>query len=121
MAPARLSKRPRRAFPVLIPSTEGILYDPGATAAQIYWVQYKVVNIDAGAAAVTVSVGVDIAAGGTLATIEYDMFNDVIPYPGNSGWRDLGMIGGDDDVRGIASAANDAIIRFKVRRVDVGA
>ena len=107
--------------PLLVPSTEGILYNPGATAAQIYWVQYKVVNIDAGAAAVTVSIGADIAAGGGLATIEYDMFNEVIPYPGTSGWRDLGMIGGDDDVRGIASAADDAIIRFKVRRVDTGA
>jgi len=107
--------------PVLIPSSEGILYNPGTTAAQIYWIQYKVVNVDASAAAVTVSVGADIAAGGGLATIEYDMFNEIIPYPGSSGWRDLGMIGGDDDVRGIASAADDAIIRFKIRRVDTGA
>ena len=107
--------------PLLIPNSEGILYNPGTTAAQIYWILYKVVNIDASGAAVTVSVGADIAAGGGLATIEYDMFNEIIPYPGTSGWRDLGMIGGDDDVRGIASAANDAIIRFKIRRVDTGA
>ena len=106
---------------VLVPNSEGVLYNPGTTTAEVYWIQYKIVNIDAGAAAVTVSVGVDHAAGGGLATIEYDMFNEVIPYPGTSGWRDMGFIAGDDDVRGIASAADDAIIRFKIRRVDTGA
>jgi len=49
------------------------------------------------------------------------MFNEVIPYPGSSGWRDLGIIAGDDDVRAVASAADDAIIRFRIRRVDTGA
>src|SRR3972149_1713596 len=88
----------------------------GRTPTASYWVQYKVVNIGAGAAAVTVSVGVDVAAGGGLAGPEYDMFNEVIPYPGSSGWRDLGIIAGDDDVRAVASAADDAIIRFRIRR-----
>jgi len=106
---------------VAIPSAEGIVYNPGTTAAQTYWVQYKVVNIDAGGAAVTVSVGSDASAGGSLAGAEYDMFNEVIPYPGSSGWRDLGIIAGDDDIRAIASAADDAIIRFRIRRVDTGA
>ena len=106
---------------VAIPAAEGIVYNPGTTAAQAYWIQYKVVNIDAGAAAVTVSVGVDVAAGGSLAGAEYDMFNEVIPYPGSSGWRDLGIIAGDDDIRAVASAADDAIIRFRIRRVDTGA
>jgi len=106
---------------VAVPVPEGIVYNPGTTAAQSYWVQYKVVNIDAGAAAVTVSVGVDVAAGGSLAGPEYDMFNEVIPYPGSSGWRDLGIIAGDDDIRAVASVADDAIIRFKIRRIDTGA
>ena len=106
---------------VAVPVAEGIVYNPGTTAAQSYWVQYKVVNIDAGAAAVTVSVGVDVAAGGSLAGPEYDMFNEVIPYPGSSGWRDLGIIAGDDDIRAVASVADDAIIRFKIRRIDTGA
>lgn len=106
---------------VLVPSTEGVLYNPGSTTAQHYWVLYKLVNVDVGGAAVTCSIGVDHAAGGGLATLEYDMFNEVLPYPGTSGWRDLGIIAGDDDIRGIASAADDAIIRFKIRRVDTGA
>ncbi len=107
--------------PVLIPSTEGVLWNPGSTAAQIYEVSFMAVNFDAGGAAVTISVGVDIAAGGSLATLEYWMFNEVLPYPGTTGWRGPFIIGGDDDVRGIASAANDAGIHFRIRRVDTGA
>jgi len=110
--------------PVEIPAAEGILWNPGATAAELYAVWFNVVNNDAGAAAVTVSVGVDLAAGGGLAAPEYWMFNEVIPYPGTSGWRggrNGYIIAGDDDVRGIASVANDASIHFQVKRVDIGA
>jgi hypothetical protein len=107
--------------PVEIPVAEGILWNPGATAAQLFEVSFLVINNDAGAAAVTVSVGVDIAAGGALASPEWWMFNEIVPYPGTSGWRGPFVIAGDDDVRGVASAANDASIHFRVKRVDVGA
>lgn len=108
--------------PVAIPSSEGVLLDGSAslTASGVYEVAYRVVNID-GAVSVTVSVGVDIGAGGSLATSEYWMRSQVIPAGSNSGWEYGGIIGADDDIRGIAGAADDAAINFRVRRVDVGA
>lgn len=106
--------------PVLVPNAEGILWNPGATAAELYEVSFLVVNID-GAAAVVVSVGVDIAAGGGLAAEEYWMYNETIAAPGTSGWRGPFLMAGDDDIRGVAGAANDAAIHFRIRRVDTGA
>lgn len=108
--------------PVAIPSPgEDILWNPGADATELYEVSFIVVNNDTGGAAVTVSLGVDLAAGGALAAPEYWMFSEVIPYPGTSGWRGPYLIAGDDDIRGIASAAGDASIHFRIRRVDTGA
>lgn len=107
--------------PVEIPAAEGVLWNPGVVAAQLYEVSFLVVNNDAGAAAVTVSVGVDLAGAGALAAPEYWMYNEIVPYPGTSGWRGPFLIAGDDDVRGVASAANDASIHWRIRRVDVGA
>ena len=103
--------------PVEIPVAEGILWNPGAAAAETYEVSFLVVNNDAGGAAVTVSVGVDIAAGGGLAAPEYWVFEEVVPYPGSLGWRGPFIIDGDDDVRGVASVANDASIHFRVTQI----
>lgn len=120
-----LWNRPYPAYeqvdPVEIPAAEGVLWNPGAAATELYEVSFLVVNNDAGGAAVTVSVGVDLGAGGGLAAPEYWMFNEVIPYPGTSGWRGPFIMAGDDDVRGIASVANDASIHWRIRRVDTGA
>jgi hypothetical protein len=107
--------------PVEIPVAEGVLWNPGATAAELYEVSFLVINNDAGGAAVTVSVGVDLAAGGGLAAPEYWVFNEIVPYPGTLGWRGPFLMAGDDDIRGVASVANDASIHFKIRRVDTGA
>lgn len=105
---------------VLVPSTEGVLLDGSASlvAAGVYLVEFNVVNID-GSSAVSVSVGRDDAAGGSLVDAEYWMVSETIPAGGASGWRGPFVITGDDDVRGIAGAANDAAIHFRVRRVDV--
>lgn len=107
--------------PVEVPVAEGVLWNPGADATELYKVSFLVVNNDAGGAVVTVSIGVDIAAGGALVAPEYWVFNEVVPYPGSLGWRGPFLIAGDDDVRGVASVANDASIHFRARRVDVGA
>jgi hypothetical protein len=104
--------------PVEIPVAEGDLWDPGGTSAEVYEVEFEVVNNDAGAAAVTVSVGLDLASGGTLAAPEYWVFNEVVPYPGTTGWRGPFIMRGDDQIRGVASAANDASIHFRIKRVD---
>jgi hypothetical protein len=106
--------------PVQIPAAEGILWNPGAPAGYVVEVCFLVVNNDAGAAPVTVSVGVDVGGAGALAAPEYWMFNEVIAYPGTSGWRGPFVIGGDDDVRGIASAANDASIHFRAKLMNPG-
>ena len=97
---------------VLVPSTEGVLLDGSAslTAASVYQVTFEIVNID-GTNAVTVSIGVDLAAGGSLAGAEFFMTDVVIPAGGTSGTKVLTMAS-DDDIRGIAGAANDAAIWF---------
>lgn len=107
--------------PVEIPVAEGVLWNPGAAAAELYEVEFCVVNNDAAGLAVTVSIGTDLAAGGALAAPEYWMFNEVVSYPGTSGWIHGGIIAGDDDIRGVASVANDASVRWRIRRVDTGA
>lgn len=105
-----------------VPSSEGILLDGSAvlTAAGLYAVEFLIVNID-GAASVDVTVGRDNDAGGSLAAAEYWMFTEAVAQDSNSGWRGPFLMNGDDDVRGLASAADDAVIQFRVRRVDVGA
>jgi hypothetical protein len=100
---------------------EGDLWAPGGTSAEEYEVEFFVINNDAASAAVTVSVGLDLAAGGGLAAPEYWVFNEVVPYPGNLGWRGPFIMRGDDAVRGVASVANDASIHFRIKRVDTGA
>ena len=67
-------------------------------------------NID-GTNAVTVNIGVDIDAAGSLAGVEYFMKDVVIPAGGSSGQKVL-TLSSDDDIRGIAGAANDAAIWF---------
>jgi len=69
-------------------------------------------------AAITVTVGVDVAATGTVTHPWMD--GEVINYPGTSGWRGGFLIAGDDDVRGVTSLVG-AIIHWRIRRVDVGA
>lgn len=104
-----------------IPVAEGDLWSPAVGAAVLYQVWYMIVNNDAGGAAVTVSVGRDVGAGGGLAAPEYWTFNEIIPYPGQTEWRGgrYGFrVAGNDAIRGIASVANDASIHFMVKRVD---
>jgi len=105
--------------PVEIPVVEGVLWDPGTSALRQFEVMFYVVNNDAGAMSVTVSVGLDLGSGGSLAAPEYWMFNEVIPYPGTSGWRGPFILHADDAIRGVASAANDASIHFRIRRTDL--
>lgn len=104
-----------------VPAPEGDVWNPGAAGTVLYEFCFLVTNNDAGGAAVTVSVGIDVGAVGALAAPEYVMFEEVVPYPGTSGWRGPFVMNGDDAVRAEASVANDASIHFKVRRVDVGA
>ena len=103
---------PRQIDSILVPNSEGVLLDGSAslTSSGVYKVTFEVVNID-GTNAVTVSIGVDLAAGGGLVTAEYFMKDVVIPAGGTSGTKVLTMAA-DDDIRGIAGAANDAAIWF---------
>jgi len=115
-------KRPYDGYlqvdPIVLTAAVTPLWDPGTTAAHLYEVWWKVVNNDAAALPVTVTVGVDIGGVGTLGFGEYWLFNWIIPYPGDTGWE-RNIIPGDDRIMGIASAADDACIQFRVRRLDV--
>jgi hypothetical protein len=115
---AIIVEKPLQLDPVLVPSTEGVLLDGSASlvATGVYEVTFVIANID-GTNSVTVDIGVDIAAGGSLAGAEYFMKDVIIPAGGSSGPKTL-TLAADDDIRGIAGAANDAAIHFiKVVRV----
>ncbi len=105
--------------PTVLTNVVTPLYDPGTTGAQLYSVEFLIVNNDAGAAPVTVTVGVDIGGVGTLGLGEYWLFDHIIPYPGDTEWRGPFIMPGDDRVMGIASAVDDTSIHFRVKRVDL--
>jgi len=112
---------PYLAASVLVPSSEGNLFDPATlystTSADIFEVSFLVVNID-GAAAVSVSIGQDVGGAGALSDTEYWMYSEPIAATASSGWRGPFYIAGDDIIRGVASAAGDANIHFRVRSVN---
>ena len=105
-------ERPLQLDAVLVPNSQGVLLDGSAslTSAGVYEVSFVIVNID-GTNAVTVSVGVDLAAGGALAAAEFYMTDVVVPAGGSTGVHTITMAA-DDDIRGVAGAANDAAIHF---------
>lgn len=105
-----------------VPSSDGILLDGSVVlaATAVYEIEFEVMNVD-GTNAVSVDVYVDIAAGGSASAPEYIMQDWTIPAGGSSGVIRL-TIASDDDIRGVAGAADDANIRWiKVKRVDNGA
>lgn len=107
--------------PVVLANADGLLWNPGAAAAELYEVSFLLVNI-AGAITGAIDVGVDIGAGGALGGAEFWVRQETLPNPGTSGWRGPFIIPGDDDVRGwCAGAGNQVCIHFRIRRVDVGA
>lgn len=104
--------------PVLVPSAEGVLLDGSVSLVSggAYEVHFNVVNID-GTNDVTVDIGIDKDAGGGLSGAEYYMKDVLVPAGGQTGVHRIRM-GGDDDIRGVAGAANDAAIHFvEVKRV----
>lgn len=102
--------------PQLIAAAEADLWDPGGDAGDIYDLEFLVVNVD-GTNAVDVSIGQDVAGGGGLTAAEYFMFTETIPAKGSSGWRGPFRIGGDDHIRGVATAANDACIHIRAKLI----
>jgi hypothetical protein len=102
--------------PQLIAAAEADLWDPGADAGDMYDVEFLVVNVD-GTNSVSVSVGQDVGGGGSLSAAEYFMYTETIPAKGDSGWRGPFRIGGDDHIRGVAGAADDAAIHFRIKKV----
>lgn len=103
--------------PVSIPNSEGVLLDGSALLTlSDYEIWFNVVNVD-GTNSVDVSLGVDIGAGGSLADPEYWMFEHPVAGGAETGWTLGGIIGPDDDVRGVASAADDAAVHFRARRI----
>jgi hypothetical protein len=108
---------------VAIPVAEADLWNPGATAAQLFEVEFLVVNNTAapGAAVTGVYIGRDVGGAGALAAPHYWMFDETIPYPGTSDWRGPFILAGNDDVRGVAFAANVCSVEWRIRRIDTGA
>lgn len=102
--------------PQLVAAAEADLWDPGGDAGDIYDVEFLVVNVD-GTNSVDVSVGQDVAGGGGLTAAEYFMYTETIPAKGSSGWRGPFRIGGDDHIRGVATAANDACIHIRAKLI----
>ena len=112
------------AAPSALPGAEAILWTPPApqTAAELYEVDFFIVNV-AGAPTGPITVGVDINAGGALAGNEFWMYQEILPWPGTSGWRGSPRQGflcrGADTIRGVNTAGGGlAVIHFRVRRID---
>lgn len=108
---------PVQVDPQLVPAVEADLWDPGADAGDIFDVEFLIVNIDP-AASVDVTVGQDVGGGDTALTdLEKFMDAEIVPSKASSGWRGPFRIGGDDHIRGLASAADDATVHFRITKV----
>jgi hypothetical protein len=110
------------APPALLPVADGVLWNPGGGATELYEVDFLVVNL-AGAVTGPISIGVDINRGGGLAGAEHWMYQESLPWPGTSGWRGSARQGflcrGADSIRGLnAGGANVAAVHFRIRRID---
>ena len=107
--------------PVLIPNAEGLLWNPGTTSADIYHVEYKIVN-STSSAVTGVNIGQDIAAGGSLSAVEYWNQGLIIPGNGTSGtnateWLGGHVMPGDDRIRGVAGTNNVLSIHWRIRKL----
>lgn len=101
-----------------LPAAEADLWNPAQADAIIYQVMFTLVNNDAGfAPAAGTYVGREINSAGGLVRPYFWMFNETIPFPGNSGWYGPFYIHGDDAVRGYTTNVNEVSIHWDVRRV----
>lgn len=113
--PANLFVR-RNLAPVNLPNADGLLWDPAETNAECYEVEFLIVNQHN--AAITCTVGIDLAGGGGLAAPEFWMRNEVVPYPGDSAWRGPFVLLGNSTVRGLCSTiASGGCIHWRIRRM----
>ncbi len=104
--------------PLLITSSETILWNPGATAAELYEVMFNIVNSTSSSVS-GVNIGQDLAAGGSLTAAEYWVQGLIIPGNGYSGWFGPFVIKGTDDIRGVAGTTNVLSIHWRIKRVFV--
>ena len=101
-----------------IAAAEGDLWDPALLDSDIFEVFFLVVNNNAAAAVVTgVYIGREPNSAGGLAAPNYWLFDETIPYPGNSDWQGPFYIHGDDAIRGVAATGAATSIFFKVRQI----
>ena len=101
--------------PQFLPSSEGLLWDPGTGPTDIYDVEILVVN--SGTTPETVTVGVDVDAGGSLQANEHVISADSIAPNADSGWRGPFRITGDDTFRGNTTTASTVAIHFRITKV----
>ncbi len=106
-------ERPIQLDAILLPSTDAALLDGSAvfTSGGVYEVTFNVVNIDGTNPALGVTVGIDLAGGGSVAAAEQLMVNVTIPAGGRTGDITVTMAA-DDDIFGGATSANDAAMHF---------
>lgn len=101
--------------PINLANADGMLWNSGLTATECFDVEFLVVNQHN--AFITVTIGVDLNGGGALAAGEYWMFNEVVPFPGDSAWRGPFAILGDDDIRGLCTTgANLGVVHWRIVR-----
>jgi hypothetical protein len=107
--------------PVVLTAAVLPLYTPGGTGAELYSIEFLIVNNDSTAPreATSVTVGVDIGAAGTLGLGEYWLFDHIIPFPGDTDWRGPFLMPGDDRVMGIADRADTTSVHWRIKRVDL--
>lgn len=108
------------APPQILAAADAVLWSPPAPAssAELYEIDFLLVNV-AGAVTGPISMGIDIGASGSLAIPEFWVYQEILPWPGSSGWRGTFLCRGADTIRGWnAAGANLSTVHFRIRRID---
>lgn len=105
--------------PVALPAAEADLWAPGTTAADLYAVEFNVVNVYAGAAYVTYSIG-HAVGGGALGVAEFIARIETIQRRGATGWKGPYIIPGNDTIRGNVVGAVEANVHWNIQKIDTG-
>ena len=100
--------------PVLLTAGDAIILSLDDVTTNLYSVVMTLYNLTAGA--VTATIYVDVAAGGSVGNAEYLMNAESIPAKTRVALPKV-FIGGDDDIRGLAGAVDSINVHFAVHRV----
>jgi hypothetical protein len=99
--------------PVEFTNVDIVLWNPGLTSADLLLVEFEVYAFTGAASVVTLYQ--DIGGVGTPSNLEYIMNAESLASKARNTF--VRLIKGDDDLRGLTTAGNDANLHLRVRQV----